>query len=381
VSKIVRVALLLAAILVSPGLFAQEAPTEAHREYPFPVTNIQAALQQMGAYRGARLPTLDGFIRPLHTQFAPYQRPYYEYKIALEPQGNDKTVVRVKAKVSAWFTDPSGKDSGYQAFESNGRLESDLLDRLSDYLNDNRAIAGADAEQLKKEISDAHQHRIAAEEQVHQLEQQLAAMRDTGSNPAKSAAAYVSAARPRTGLVSAPEAKAPVILTTQPDDEFEVASRRGAWLQVKLDDGKMGWLRSSEVNGTPDANGGQVKVAAVTGFTVIREMASTFSGDWPRLKGKQALYVWARPVGSSLNLQADRKLPFAESVFLQRYQEAAHGAGTGVEGVVVIFLDQAGGVVAASLEDIRQWADGALSQQAFAAKCSLDPPSAFGMKQ
>jgi len=44
---------------------------------------------------------------------------------------------------------------------------------------------------------------------------------------------------------------------------------------------------------------------------------------------------------------------------------------------VVIFLDQQGGVAAASLDDIRLFADGSLSQEAFLKKCSFDPPSSF----
>jgi hypothetical protein len=48
-----------------------------------------------------------------------------------------------------------------------------------------------------------------------------------------------------------------------------------------------------------------------------------------------------------------------------------------VDGIVVIFLDQRGGIAAATLEDIAHWTDGHLSQAAFLKKCSLDPPGAF----
>ncbi len=355
--------------------------SSAEREYAFPLTNVQAALQQMGAFRGSRLPSLDGFIRPTRVKLDQYERPYYEYKIDLTPHGNAKTLVHVKANVSAWFPDPSGKDSGYQSFESNGRLESDLLDRLADFLNNNRATVGADAETLQKEINDAHEQRVATEQRIAELEQQLARMRDPQPQAQAGEVRYVSVARPGVAILGAPQVKASVVLRAQRDDEFEVAERRGAWLQVKLDDGKSGWVRSAEVEGMPTEDSAASKGGPVSGFSVIREMTSTFSGDLPRLKGKTALYVWARPEGSSLNVQANRKFPFAESVFMQRYQEVTHGANAAVAGIVVIFLDQAGGIVAASLDDIRQWADGNLSQHAFAEKCSLDPPSAFGIKR
>ena len=115
-------------------------------------------------------------------------------------------------------------------------------------------------------------------------------------------------------------------------------------------------------------------------FSVIREMASTFTGDWAPLNGKQALYVWARPEGSPLNVMADKKLRFAESIFKQRFHASDPTSPNPVAGVVVIFLDQAGGVAAASMEDIALWTHGSLSQSAFVKKCSLDPPSAFVAK-
>ncbi len=94
------------------------------------------------------------------------------------------------------------------------------------------------------------------------------------------------------------------------------------------------------------------------------------------MKGKQALYIWARPEGSVLN-EAGSKLRFAESIFKERYREASHNSQNSVAGIVVIFLDQRGGVAAAALEDIGHWADGTLTQPAFLKKCSLDPPGAF----
>jgi len=42
---------------------AEQSPSQAsEREFPFPVAAVQSALQQIGAYRGARLPSLEGFV-------------------------------------------------------------------------------------------------------------------------------------------------------------------------------------------------------------------------------------------------------------------------------------------------------------------------------
>jgi signal transduction histidine kinase len=55
------------------------------------------------------------------------------------PKASDRTLVRVRATVSAWYQDPEGRQAGYQTLESNGRLESDLLDRLGEFLNKNQS--------------------------------------------------------------------------------------------------------------------------------------------------------------------------------------------------------------------------------------------------
>ena len=44
------------------------------------------------------------------------------------------SIVRVSAKITAWYPDGAASRSGYQLLTSNGRLESDLLDQLTDLL-------------------------------------------------------------------------------------------------------------------------------------------------------------------------------------------------------------------------------------------------------
>ncbi len=369
-------------MLTSAFLAAGEGPKGLQeREYRFPPPTVKAALQKLGAYVGGRLPALEGFtIKTERVQLEHYERPYYEFKLDLVPVASDRTLVRVKANVSAWYADPQGTNSGYRAFESSGRLESDLLDRLKDFLTKNKSAIVTDPDTVAKQIAAVRQHRLDAESRVSLLEKQLERLQapNTQSNTTE----YVSVAKPRVPIVSAPEQHAPVLLRAQSEDEFEVIERRGTWLRVGLEDGRNGWVSRAQVkSNAPDATGGlpaSVKApASATGFTIVRETASSFSGDWPRLKGKQALYLWARPEGSIPSLAAGKKLRFAEAIFLERYREAAHSSRSSVEGIVVIFLDQRGGVAAASLEDIGHWADGSLSHTAFLKKCSLDPPGAF----
>ena len=369
---------LLALLLVTGVLTAQETEQPAQeREFPASTLAVKTALQQLGAYQGAKLPTLDGFIRLERAGAGPFERPYYEFKIELVTASPEKTLVRVKAHVSAWYNDPQATNSGYQAFESNGRLEGDLLDRLSDYLQQKGAPA-VDPEALAQQLEAVRKQREEASRRVAELERHPVASATAESNSPE----FFTASKPQ-GVLSAPDDHASVLLRAQAEDAFEIQERRGEWLRVALEGSRSGWVKS------PEAASAEMPRAITTlptaqppgeSFSVIREMASTFTGDWAPLNGKQALYVWARPEGSPLNVMADKKLRFAESIFKQRFHASDPASPNPVAGVVVIFLDQAGGVAAASMEDIALWTHGSLSQSAFVKKCSLDPPSAFVAK-
>ena len=71
-----------------------------------------------------------------------------------------------------------------------------------------------------------------------------------------------------------------------------------------------------------------------------------------------------------------RRHDLETGLFLCRYKTAGE-ATPDLAGVVVVFLGSKGGVAAATLVDIRQWAEGALPEAAFVNRCSLDPPSEF----
>ena len=358
-------------LLLSATLPAQEiSKGTQERQYAASSATIKAALEQLGAYRGSRLPTLEGFIQTERIELDHYQRPYYEFKVDLVPSASDQTLVRVKANVSAWYADPKEAQSAYHSFESNGRLENDLLDRLSEYLNKHKATS-ADADSLTKQIAAVRQQRLEVERHIAEREKQPQPPPSTGG-----LAQYVALSKPR--VFSTPDEHSSILLRAQSEDEFEVLERRGAWVRLGLGDNRSGWVKSSQVLPTPPtpATASVVRDEA-TAFTVIREVSSSFSGEWPRLKGKKVLYIWARPEGSSLNVKAGKKLRFAQATFSERYRQAVHGSQVSPEGIVVIFLDQQGGVAAATLADIGLWVEGTITEPAFLSRCSLDPSSAF----
>jgi hypothetical protein len=377
VSQLPRIGRVLAGVTLAIACLssADDLKGAQEREYPFPPGAVKAALQNLGAYDGIRLPTLVGFIKQEGIHLEDYQRPFCEFKIDLVPAAADKTLVRIRANVTAWQGTPEGKDSGYRSLESNGHLEGDLLDRLNDYLRDKPADPAA----MNQQIEATRAQRAEGERRVAELEEQLRKLQSPSPQPADTE--FVTVTKPHVSVLSAPADTASVLVRAQREDEFQVLEHRGEWLRVSLEGSQSGWVRRSLVqsNIAVAVGGPQAQSKALPGadsFTIIREMPSDFSGDWNPLKGKRALYIWARPQGSTIN-EAGNKLQFAQSIFMERYRQVAHSSQDPWAGIVVIFLDQRGGVAAASIDDIRLWEDGTLTQQAFLKRCSLDPPSAF----
>ena len=360
-------------LLLSVLAAASAQPVE--RQFPFPVALVETALRLLNAYTGTRLPGLEGFIHTDRAQLPHYERPYYEFKIEVTPAGPDRTLVRVKANISAWYADPEGKQPRYQAFESNGRLERDLLDRLNDLLTNNKSTIVTEPDILAKRLAEVRQQRLDAEQHIAGLDKQI---QELQSAPKTAPPQFASVAQSRVPVFSGPEEHSSILLQAQSEDAFEVLEQRGAWLKVRLEDANVGWMRRSQIQADPP-NAAPAKASGLEGFTVVRESVAEFSGDWPGLQGKKALYLWARPEGSSLNVSAANKLRFVQALFGERYREVSHSSQTSFAGLVIIFLDQKGGVAAANLADIGLWLDGSLTKPAFLAKCSFDPRSSFGM--
>jgi hypothetical protein len=127
---------LLAAVMVffaAPGGYAQSSGFE--RTFPQSKATVEKVLQQMQAATGGRLPVLDGFATstPDHP-LDRYQRGYYQSKFQVSATPSGGSIVRVSVQVTAWYADPVATRSGYQLLSSNGRLEADLLDQLTDQL-------------------------------------------------------------------------------------------------------------------------------------------------------------------------------------------------------------------------------------------------------
>jgi len=118
---------------------------------------VDKALKEMQAYAGQKLPVVDGFVATGDQPLDRFERSFYQFSIDLLPTGSGGTIVRVIAKITAWYADPDPSKSGYQVLPSNGRLELDLLDRLREKfggkLTASTARSGVQAPRPKLDLS------------------------------------------------------------------------------------------------------------------------------------------------------------------------------------------------------------------------------------
>jgi hypothetical protein len=128
-----RAALPLALLLMAVQTArAQAGPYE--RTYRQSKSAVEKALKELQPSTSGRLPVLEGFALPGDHPLNRYQRAYYQSTVQVSSAPSGGSLVRVNTKVTAWYADSIPSRSGYQLLTSNGRLESDLLDQLTDLL-------------------------------------------------------------------------------------------------------------------------------------------------------------------------------------------------------------------------------------------------------
>jgi hypothetical protein len=130
-----------AAVAAAVAPEVRSAPPR-ERTYARDENDLKKALRELGAFDDAALPVLEGFATLGADGPVGYDRPYYRFRVVFGEAGSGSTTVRLEAVVTARFTDPAGSRPEYRAVPSNGRLETDMLDRLDGYL---RIAAGTSA--------------------------------------------------------------------------------------------------------------------------------------------------------------------------------------------------------------------------------------------
>ena len=143
-----------ACLALLSGIFAQpmangQAKTY-ERSFGQSESSVKKAIQQMHSGMAGHLPTLDGFAIAGEHGLERYQRAYFQATAQVSSSANGGCVVRVTAKVTAWYDDPQKAHSGYELLHSNGRLESDILDQLSEQLATSKSNPEKESEQVAR---------------------------------------------------------------------------------------------------------------------------------------------------------------------------------------------------------------------------------------
>ena len=375
---------------------------------------VEKALKDLQVYTGQKLPVVDGFVATGDQPLSRFERAFYQFSIDLLPGASGGTVVRVTAKITAWYADPDPWKSGYQVLPSNGRLELDLVDRLREKLEGkssastrpdvqapkpkldlttgfpgalssgrSAAAAGpapASGDPGNDEVTALRIKREAEEKRVQQLNAEVQSLQEIQRNQAHPLNLVV-VKNNGTPVFARPAANAHPLFTAAADDEFEFLNAEGEWIHVQISGVSRGYIRRNSLD-LPEsvaARLGPPHGASATDkgdlFHIAREETSTFPGDWEILRGKPVKIYTVQPVSQDLkDTKAAAKLNFALSVF-QRF--AADAAVPAVEGVVIIFDSADGGIIAATRAKVGQLASGSLSRDNFWKQSYLEPPDAF----
>jgi hypothetical protein len=394
-------------LFASMVCWAQNSPQQ--KVFSAPVSKIQAALKDLPGGTSGSLPVFEGFVVAGPRKLDAYRRPYYQCYVKVTPARSGGALVAVTARITAWNSDPA--HSGYEVLRSNGRLESDLLDRLQEWLvtdeEGKTATAGAssaaNSETVHAKASPAPE--ISApmpqfpgspaisvpsnpnentdpglEQEAHGLEQLV----QNQSHPTN----LIAVKQDQTPILQDPSADAKVLFLASAEDEFEILDLKPEWVHVRISGLSRGWLRRTNVemldgsesltdaqklavgSEQPSPKIGQLSSAL---FSVGSEEEGSFPGDWGPLKGKSVKIVSIQQaVGTGRITSPQDKMRFAEELFKKK------GISNSSAGMVLIFDAEDGGMVAATQGVLDQWKHGSLTEQALWKQCYLDPPEILG---
>lgn len=380
------------------------------KQFADSVAAVQAALKNLPGGTSGSLPLLDGFVVPGARKLEAYRRPYYQCSVKVTAAPSGGSLVRVTAKITAWNSDPA--HSGYEALPSNGRLESDLLDRLQDRLaaashrepttaetapvHSGRPSAkgspapeisapmpqfpGASGMNMPPASRDANEQDAGLEQEARGLEQLL----QNQSHPTN----LVAVKQDQTPVLQDPSSNAKVLFLASAEDEFEVLDINPEWVHVRISGLSRGWLRrasiemldgaespaeTQKVAAAPESQSANPPALSSAMFSLSSEEEGSFPGDWAPLKGKSVKIISIQQAAGTGRITSPQdKMRFAEDLFRK---EAASKSSA---GLVLIFDAEDGGMVAATTAVLDQWKKGSLTEQALWKQCYLDPPEILG---
>jgi len=337
------------------------------------------------------------------------------------PSLSGETSVRVTARITAWYDDPDRQKSGYQVLSSNGRLETDALDRIQEFLEGPGAAAAKAAPQVttkynlnlgpaiplgspparvaggvtkdlrrpegmtstepvtEAEIEGLKKKRAATEKRVQQLNSALKNLQELYDSQTKPDN-LIAIRKNGTPVYARPQDGGASLFAAAAKDQFEMIEIRGDWVHVRISGDSRGWLRKAQLEFPDDsANAAAPADSAKSAelFRVTREEVAVFPGKWELLRGKKVKIFSVQPATSpALETSVREKRGFAKQLFARAWKEHAETDDV-TAGVVVVFDSADGGQVSATLASLAQWQQGKISDAALWQSCSLDPPETF----
>jgi len=415
-------------LALAPYASVQTVPYE--RTFPQSRATVEKTLQELRSFKAGRLPILDGFADSGERPLDDFQRGYYQCTVQVTSTPSGGSQVQVSAKITAWYADPSGAKSGYQALPSNGRLEADFLDRLQESLNKAAVAKSSPATSpvvqptpvepkpseaslpvtsaplpgepgaSSKTSADANSpfrtgpapsedlaaRPVASDPHTEELNQEAKNLEEilrSQSHPDN----LVAVKRSSTPVFANPSEGAKVLFQATAQDEFELLDMNPKWVHVRISGISRGWILRSSVEmpeGLPSA--ADMKSASVptpsaradkAPFQVEKEEIASFPGTWAPLHGKTVKIISVQEAkGEAKETDSQAKLAFAKSLFDREYAELTRDSSLAA-GVVVVFDAEDGGMMATTLPVLQQWKSGTLSDQAMWHRCYFDPPELF----
>lgn len=393
-------------LLVLLPAVAQDSKS-AQRTFSVPKDKVEQVLRQTPGSSGGKLPTLDGFANTVE-HAAQYNQGHYQYDVVITAVNAHETSVKVTAKITAWHAAEAADQSGYELLPSNGRLESDLLDRLGDALkvsgrSPGDAVNARATTPLKPGLPDApsaakenylthyaHDHgaaaekptskEVASEQKVAQLTREMKTLQEIKEHQVQPNDLAVVLAS-KTPVYSRPAKDSEVVLLADADDELQVLDTSDGWVHVHLMGVSRGWVERSLLDlsnvSLPNSTKPQAAATAkVQPFQKTREEKGVFPGDWKELQGKTVDIVWVQENDGAAPKSESSELHFLESILRKQYESmtAQHNE---VDGVVLVLDSANGGMIASTNSALQRWTTGSLSNDSFWRECWFDPPDIF----
>jgi len=404
---------------------AKTAPFE--RTFRESKSTVEKALKQLQGAMSGRLPTVEGFALASGHPLSRYERAFYQCTVQVSSTPSGESVVRVSAKVTAWYAEPGSSQSGYQLLRSNGRIEADLLDQLSDELlrsgvsSPSSTAAGSDVPAAppafgKPPLTDeptvsaplpdspgiavafspfARKNSAAPAVNSLQPADAGAAPKVAGDLQAEAASLeevlrnqahpknIVAVKRSGTPVVASPSLSSKILFLASAHDEFEILDYSGDWVHVRISGLSRGWIWRTSLEmpeGIPDVPqmAANTPPAVAELFQVSREETALFPGDWEPLRGKSVRIISVQKVlENEQGAGAPAKLEYAKALFDSRYEQLTKSLE--LSGLVLIFDSADGGMIAATLATIERWKAGTLNDAGLWHQCYFDPPETFSL--